>query len=1086
MVHFLFGNPGTGKSSFIIEKIMEDYRNGKHSFLIVPEQQTVVSERMLTSSLPAGAQLFAEVVNFTRLSDEVFRKVGGLKYNYITKSGKNLVMYRAICECRDFLSEYKVPKGKEKGCVSVFLDAIGELKSYGVSVSALEKASEEIENDRLKKRLDDIVLIYSAYERILNDRYSDPYDDILMLAEKLKSFDFFGGSNVYVDSFYGFTKSQLDVLYHIINQSDNFTIALDCPEKDGGIQYAKIYETSKNIERICKALNKEITRTSFTKDYKHKSPSLSYLCENIWNFSAPKTENDGCVKVIEATDEFDECDCVASRIRHLVEDGAKYSDIAIIARNSDTYRGIIDVSLKKYNIAYYFSTKTDISAKPVVKMIFSALSAINGYRAEDIVSYLKSGYTDIDESDIDDLENYIYRWNIYGSKFKNDDFWSSNPDGYITEPTISQLETLARVNDARDKVIEKLSILERAFSPYCPVEVGARAVFEFLCAHNVKEKLSDEIKFLSKEEAQENSQVWNALISSLDTVVFVMKDAEVNAETFSALLRYDFEGKNIGTIPTGEDVVTVGDASLLRTDRIKHAFIIGANEGVFPAAVSDDGFFSDSDKIALESAGIILSSKNDVRSSDELLYFQNSISSPSETVTVSYLCADISGNKKQPGVGVERIKNLFENFKVISSYDISAQERIYTRETAKEYLCASSGDVKKGVILSLGDDYRSAEGFSNDSVSISEEKANEIFGDHLYLTQSRIETFVNCRFNYYCSYQLKLKSSSRISFSSRDIGDLSHKVFERFLRRIKDGKIDFSKITDEEIEKIADDIINEYLDSLFRSKFRTNRLKHLFARLRSRLLVYLRNMVDEFAQCDFTPEFFELSFSSGGPGSPLPLKFRINEKSVLTVTGIADRIDLYKKDGVTYVRVVDYKTGDKKFSRADAELGLGLQMLIYLFTMCKMNDCEFRQKLACGTGEIRPAGVLYFPMRMDKVKLDSEAGISCAKDADAYEKGAVSQCVERNGIFLDDVEILKAQDKELNGKFLPKYPSRSKDTFISAEEFENIYTDLEKTLDEIGVAILSGDASAVPLERDGKSPCRYCENLAVCRRRKTK
>ena len=69
----------------IVEKIREDAENGKRSFLIVPEQQTVVSERILASSLPAGAQLITEVVNFTRLSNEVFRKVGGLKYNYITK-----------------------------------------------------------------------------------------------------------------------------------------------------------------------------------------------------------------------------------------------------------------------------------------------------------------------------------------------------------------------------------------------------------------------------------------------------------------------------------------------------------------------------------------------------------------------------------------------------------------------------------------------------------------------------------------------------------------------------------------------------------------------------------------------------------------------------------------------------------------------------------------------------------------------------------------------------------------------------------------------------------------------------------------
>ncbi|MBO5439645.1 MAG: hypothetical protein J6A53_03215, partial [Clostridia bacterium] len=133
MINFLFGDEGHGKSTYIIEKIKEDAKLGIHSFLIVPEQQTVISEKELASLLPPSAQLYCEAINFTRLANKLFRELGGLKYNYITKSGKNLAMYQAICECRDILKEYKIQKGHEKSCVKLFLGAIGELKAYSVS-----------------------------------------------------------------------------------------------------------------------------------------------------------------------------------------------------------------------------------------------------------------------------------------------------------------------------------------------------------------------------------------------------------------------------------------------------------------------------------------------------------------------------------------------------------------------------------------------------------------------------------------------------------------------------------------------------------------------------------------------------------------------------------------------------------------------------------------------------------------------------------------------------------------------------------------------------------------------------------------
>ena len=227
MITLLLGPYGHGKSTHILSSIKNDYEEGVRSFLIVPEQETLSTERQLAEVLPPRAQLYTEATNLTRLADSVFRKTGGLKYNYVTKGGQNLIMYRTICELRDLLQQYKIPKGHEKACIGLFLQAIGELKSYGVEISQLECAADKVENESFKARLKDIIVIWALYDKLLKEMYDDPYDDLMMLEKKLGECPYFEKTNVYIDSFYGFTKNQLSVIKRIIDGAENVTIALD-------------------------------------------------------------------------------------------------------------------------------------------------------------------------------------------------------------------------------------------------------------------------------------------------------------------------------------------------------------------------------------------------------------------------------------------------------------------------------------------------------------------------------------------------------------------------------------------------------------------------------------------------------------------------------------------------------------------------------------------------------------------------------------------------------------------------------------------------------------------------------------------
>ncbi len=1071
MVTLLLGTYGHGKSTYILDKIKEDYKNRVHSFLIVPEQQNLISERELTRSLPPSAQLYTEATNLTRLANSVFRKTGGIKYNYVTSGGKNLIMYRALCEVRDSLKQYIIPKGREKSCVQLFLQAIGELRAYGVEIEKLENSLGELESEDLKARIGDMLTVWSCYHKMLREMYDDPYDDLLMLEKKLGECEYFKDCNVYIDSFYGFTKSQLGVIERIIEGAKNVTIALDCPvdADEDTMQYVKIAGTKAKILSMCKHLKKEYSIVPFDDDYKHTSKEIQYVCDGLWNFDTAPIEACGDITLALADDEFQECEYVCSRIRELVNSGSRYGDIAIIARNTDTYQGIIDYCLDKFDIPYYLSAPSRLTSKPVIKMVFSALNALAGMKGEDIISYAKCGYTDLSPSSICLLESYIYKWSIYGKKFKNDDYWTANPDGYVQNPTVTQLRELAIIQDARANILKKLSILEKPFTNGGTVKDCAMGLYEFLEAHKIRNKLNSEIKKEDSCAAQELSQVWGALVFAIDLVVDICGDTSCDIESFTTLLSYAMMDAKIGTIPTGQDVVSVADASLVRAKNIRHVFVLGANEGSFPSVVNDISFFTDRDKIELETVQIDLSAKTDERGDDELLFFKNSIAVASSSATVTALKTNINGSKKEESIGFSRLRTILSGIKAVDISSLDTLDKIYTSKMAKELLSVADLELKQAILESTDDAPTLKPCFVNENDEISPDVASKIFGKTLYLSKSKLEKFAKCRFDYYCSYVLGLRDNEKISFTHNDIGTLVHSVFEHFLKLDTAERKDY---TDDEILEIVTRLTDEYTAGLCGVRGLTNKMKHFFGRLKGTICVFVKALLEEMRHSKFTPEFFEISINGNGCSAPLPLEFSINNESSVIMTGIADRIDVCRTNDTTYLKIFDYKTGNYSFKLSGLDKGLDLQMLIYLMALCNMDDSEFKKSLLKWTEKIEPYGIVYLTYKINKTDADKEIDLSSIQ-AIQNEELAIRSKISRSGLALDGDE-LKSDDVQYD---------LNKGSYVSKDELDGIFELVKASIMSIGIEMLKGGAQAQPLKSE--NPCRYCKNGAICRRRVT-
>ena len=273
-----------------------------------------------------------------------------------------------------------------------------------------------------------------------------------------------------------------------------------------------------------------------------------------------------------------------------------------------------------------------------------------------------------------------------------------------------------------------------------------------------------------------------------------------------------------------------------------------------------------------------------------------------------------------------------------------------------------------------------------------------------------------------------------------------HFVLEKIVGAYKKGVADLSE---GEINSLVDKYINEYLDGI--SGYRaieTERSKFLVSRISRALKAVVLQLSREFAQSGFEPAYCELKIGNGGEIPELKIPF---DKGDINIVGSIDRVDEYNG----YIRVIDYKTGTKSFKLPDILFGLNLQMLIYLYAVVR----------AGGKDDEKAAGILYMPSKRDL----NDSGMAM------------------NGLLRSEKDIVAAMDRDMQGEFVPKYSITNSGaldkrctSFVSKEDFSDIFDYIEVLMKRTGDGILSGDIAVSPLDGRETPACKYCDYGAVC------
>ena len=233
-------------------------------------------------------------------------------------------------------------------------------------------------------------------------------------------------------------------------------------------------------------------------------------------------------------------------------------------------------------------------------------------------------------------------------------------------------------------------------------------------------------------------------------------------------------------------------------------------------------------------------------------------------------------------------------------------------------------------------------------------------------------------------------------------------------------------------------------------------------------------LIAEFKQSAFKPVDFELEIGESEDVSPLRLK--AVDGSEIIVSGTIDRVDLCEIGGQKYVRVIDYKSGTKKFKLSDVYYGLNLQMILYLFILWKNGKQKY--------DGVFPAGVLYMPAGEASLVLPREAS------AQEAEKQRVFQ-YKMNGFVLEDPEVVSAMEENAKGVFIPV--ERNKDgsfgkrsSLLKLEELGKMEQYVNRLVLRMAGELHRGEIPAAPVYSGGtKPPCEYCDYSSVCGQKNT-
>lgn len=1128
-VTFLLGRSGSGKTMKIWESVssaMEQEPLGVPIIMLVPEQGSFSAERGLLTTGSAKGSIRAQTLSFSRLAYRVKQETGGNPNIPISDEGKKMLIYKIISRRKEELKLFGASSDRP-GFVDRLNRLHTEMKRCCIGAEDLEKQLSGLQeavggNPILHSKLHDLQLLFSDLEKEMSQLYIDQEDRLAELAEHISESSYVRGAEIWVDGFHGFTPQEFMVLRQLMLYASKVTIALTLDKPyPNGVQphelelFHPTAVTYMKLRGIAEETGAEVWDEVLAPPVMPRfieSPVLGHLEQgfdrrNRWN--GPELAEES-VSIQAAASRRAEVEGVLREILRLTrEDGAQYSEMAVMMRNLGDYEHLVTPLFRDYGIPFFLDQKVNELHHPLVEFLRASLDVVRRrWRYEDVFRCVKTDLLlPIDESltrsDMDSLENYVLACGIQGYRWTDGRSWRGIPSLTLEGDRKVDEEHLSIMEKCRTAITDPLFSFEKKVKKSQNARELCTAVYHLLLDTQAAGKLemmsAKALEMGHPENAREHRQLWGSVLDLLDQLVEMMGEEKIDFEVFAGILETGLAELRMGLVPPALDQVLVGSMDRTRTSGVKFAFLLGFNEGIVPAQFQEDGVLSEGERSFLEGAGMELAPGSSRRLLDERFLIYNALTTPSQKLWISYACADEEGKALLPSEVVRHLQIMFRvGEHPLPGLPLSGHPALEhlgfvgNPEATLRVLIMQLRQWRQGIeIPALWWDvynwFAESEEWSarlnkllqslfyrNEGIKLKRGTSLRLYGGTtLRGSVSRMEKFVSCPFSHFASYGLKLKDRQLYKLQAPDIGQLFHAALSEMAMGLQQKGRGWGSLTPEECRREASETVDrlspmlqgEILLSSKRYGYISRKLKNIVGRASVILGEHAR-------RGSFEPVGLELDF---GPGKPLPpLQIKLPNGCVMEIVGRIDRVDMAEGENGLLLRVIDYKSSQKDLKLHEVYYGLSLQMLTYLDVLLTYAE-QWLGRTAL------PAGTLYF--HVHDPLLSSSNGMN--------REQAEQELLKRfkmKGLLTADREVVSLMDTGLDKGHSSIVPValKSDGSFYSSasvatpEQWGQLLTSVRGTISDIGTRITEGDVAIQPYRIQQETACTFCSFKPVC------
>ena len=1109
-LRFCFGPSGSGKSHRIYEEIMQRAAEepGRNFLIIVPDQFTMQTQKDLVMRSDRDGILNIDVLSFGRLSHRILEEVGTKEMPVLDDTGKSLVLQKVAADLKEQLPAMGSLLHKQ-GYIHEVKSAISEFMQYGISTQDMDKLITSAQKrGALAMKLKDLKTLYRGFQNYIRDHFITTEETLDVLRRSLSKSKILKGSVVVFDGFTGFTPIQNRLIQELMRVCAETIVTVtigvgEDPYKMDGEQ--KLFHLSKktvaDLEKLAAEAEVERGEDLFVKGGPNrfaKAPALHYLEQNLFRYQyEPYAGEQQEIHMFEALSPREEVHQTALYIRHLIrEQGMTYRDIAVVIGDLEGYASYVETEFGQLEIPCFLDRTRGIVLNPMIEYIKSALQLyIKDFSYDTVFHFLRSGMADISREEIDELENYVIRTGARGYRTYSRLFTRRTEElqGNAEGSEQAEEKTMERLNRIRQQFMDAVEILHMGSREKAGDYVSH--LYDFLEQNQVQQKLLNYQQQFEKEgdlsRAREYAQIYRLVMDLLDQVYELLGEEEISRQEFADILEAGFGEITVGTIPQSVDRIVVGDMERTRLKQVKVLFFLGVNDGNIPKNASKGGIISDMDREFLIESGTEMAPSPRQQMYIQRLYLYLNMTKPSEQLYLSYAKVNSEGKGIRPSYLIDTVQKLFPAMSVEYPQNRSRLEQIEGRQEGARYLAEELREYVEGTLPeeerqdfylmyrayeadAAGRDLLTRAAFRRYRESgLSRIVARALYGQQLENSVSRLETYAACACRHFLQYGLSLQEREEFGFEASDMGTVYHAVLENFAGKLAESNLTWWDFTEDFAAKAVKESVEAYaatygetvLYSSARNEYAITRMSRILTRTVLTLQKHLK-------QGSFQPDDYELSFRFAEDLDSIHVDLSEDEK--MHLQGRIDRIDVSEDTEHVYVKVIDYKSGNRKFDLAALYYGLQLQLVVYMNAAMEMESRKHPDK------EIVPAALLYYhiddPTIETPVELTDEQ-INEQILAKLRMNGVVNSdpgVVERLDRYMQDKSVVIPVEKKKDGSF------SARSGVLSREEMQLISSYVDAKIRSIGREILDGKIAANPYEKGNEEACTYCAYKKVC------